>query len=458
VSKRTILIVDDEPAIRTALRKFLTGHGFEVTEAMSCQGAIERARTGSPDAIVLDYSLPDGTALDVLPELRSLGSTAATIVLTAHGSIDIAVAAIREGADHFLTKPIELPALLVILERLIQSQRDRRNSKAVKAQTSSKTYDPFTGTSEAIRRLAAEAQRVSEGEHPVLLQGETGSGKGVLARWLHRNGPRADEPFLDLNCAGLSREFLETELFGHERGAFTGAVEAKQGLLEVADRGTLFLDEIGDVDLQVQPKLLKVLEEQRFRRLGEVRDRQVDVRLIAATHHDLRQLVEEKKFRMDLFFRISTIVLRIPPLRERVEDIPAVAARMLESIAAKGGQQLRLGGDALEALTCYTWPGNLRELRNVLERAVFFTRGDVIRAGDLALQFTPRAADAANAGDSEIVSLVEAEERYIRRVLAHEGGSVERAAKKLGVPRNTLYYKLKKYGVELSKGSKSPSH
>jgi DNA-binding NtrC family response regulator len=452
--KQSVLVVDDESVIRTALRIFLTAHGFDVLEAMSCQGAIERARVHSPDAIVLDYSLPDGTALDVLPELRKGGSTAATVVLTAHGSIDIAVAAIREGADHFLTKPIELPALLVILERLIENQRDRRNSKAVKAQTSSRTHDPFIGTSEAIRRLAAEAQRVSEGEHPVLLQGETGSGKGVLARWLHRHGPRADEPFLDLNCAGLSREFLETELFGHERGAFTGAVEAKQGLLEVADRGSLFLDEIGDVDLQVQPKLLKVLEEQRFRRLGEVRDRQVDVRLLAATHHDLRQLAEEKKFRMDLFFRISTIVLRLPPLRERTEDIPAVAARMLESMAAKSGHALRLGDDALRALTSYAWPGNLRELRNVLERAVFFARGEVIHAGELALQFTQRAA----AGDDDsIVSLAEAEERYIRRVLAHEGGSVERAAKKLGMPRNTLYYKLKKYGVALSKDSKSDS-
>jgi len=455
MARRTVLIVDDEAAIRIALKKFLTAHGFEVAEAMSCQGALERARTSSPDAIVLDYSLPDGTALDVLPQLRQSGSTAATVVLTAHGSIDIAVAAIREGADHFLTKPIELPALLVILERLIESQRDRRNSKAVKAQSSSRMLDPFLGSSDAIRRLAAEAERVSEGEHPVLLQGETGSGKGVLARWLHANGPRADEPFLDLNCAGLSREFLETELFGHERGAFTGAVEAKQGLLEVADHGSLFLDEIGDVDLQVQPKLLKVLEEQRFRRLGEVRDRQVDVRLIAATHHDLRQLVQEKTFRMDLFFRISTIVLRLPPLRERIEDIGVVAARMLESLTGKSGQHLRLGDDALEALQSYSWPGNLRELRNVLERAVFFARGDTIHRAELALQFTPRAAAVED--DGAIVSLVEAEERYIRRVLALEGGSVERAAKKLGLPRNTLYYKLKKYGVTLSKDSKSPS-
>ncbi|HYK01553.1 MAG TPA: sigma-54 dependent transcriptional regulator [Thermoanaerobaculia bacterium] len=446
MGKRTVLVVDDEAAIRTAVRKFLSSHGFEVSEAMSCQGALERARTLNPDAIILDYSLPDGTALDVLPQLREAGSTAATLVLTAHGSIDIAVAAVREGADHFLTKPIELPALLVILEREIENQRNRRNTKAVKAQTSSRLPDPFTGTSEVIRRLAAEAERVTRGEHPVLLQGETGSGKGVLARWLHLNGPRADEPFLDLNCAGLSREFLETELFGHERGAFTGAVEAKQGLLEVADHGTLFLDEIGDVDLQVQPKLLKVLEEQRFRRLGEVRDRQVNVRLLAATHHDLRQLVDEKKFRLDLFFRISTIVLRLPPLRERKEDLPLLSQRMLEALAPKSGHVPRLSDDAMAALMSYAWPGNLRELRNVLERAVFFAGSETIRREDLALQFSSR--EDAPASD-EIVSLVEAEARYIRRVLLLEQGSVERAAKKLGVPRNTLYYKLKKLGIAL---------
>jgi DNA-binding NtrC family response regulator len=445
VAKRTVLIVDDEAAIRTAVRKFLTSHGFEVSEAMSCQGALERARTVNPDAIILDYSLPDGTALDVLPQLREAGSTAATLVLTGHGSIDIAVAAVREGADHFLTKPVELPALLVILEREIENQRNRRNTKAVKAQTSSRLLDPFTGSSEAIRRLSAEAGRVTLGEHPVLLQGETGSGKGVLARWLHLNGPRADEPFLDLNCAGLSREFLETELFGHERGAFTGAVEAKQGLLEVADHGTLFLDEIGDVDLQVQPKLLKVLEEQRFRRLGEVRDRQVSVRLLAATHQDLRQLVDEKKFRLDLFFRISTIVLRLPPLRERKEDLPLLSQRMLESLAPSGHVP-RLSDDAMAALMAYAWPGNLRELRNVLERAVFFAGSETIRREDLALQFSSRE----NAPESdEIVSLVEAEARYIRRVLMLEQGSVERAAKKLGIPRNTLYYKLKKLGITL---------
>jgi DNA-binding NtrC family response regulator len=383
--------------------------------------------------------------------LREAGSTAATLVLTAHGSIDIAVAAVREGADHFLTKPIELPALLVILERVIENQRNRRNTQAVKAERTSRLHDPFTGTSAAIRRIAEEARRVSQGEHPVLLQGETGSGKGVLARWLHLNGPRGDEPFMDLNCAGLSREFLETELFGHERGAFTGAVEAKQGLLEVADHGTLFLDEIGDVDLQVQPKLLKVLEEQRFRRLGEVRDRQVDVRLVAATHHDLRQLVDEKKFRLDLFFRISTIVLRIPPLRERAEDIPLISMRMLETFAPRSGQPARLSDDAMSALMRYAWPGNLRELRNVLERAVFFAPGETIGPNDLALQFSSRERPP---DDGEIVSLVEAEARYIRRVLALEANSVDRAAKRLGIPRNTLYYKLKKLGVPLSKDSK----
>src|SRR4030095_6145073 len=227
------------------------------------------------------------------------------LVLTAHGSIDLAVRAIKEGAEQFLTKPLELPALQVILQRLIQKQRNHQNQLASKSRQVRQAIDPFIGVSPAIHTLAEQAKRVLMTESPVLILGETGSGKGVLARWLHENSPRADEAFVDLNCAGLSRELLENELFGHEKGAFTSATTSKQGLFEVAHRGTIFLDEIGDVDLQIQPKLLKVLEEQRFRRVGDVRDRQVDVRLIAATHQDLSDLVRQKRFRDDLYFRVS---------------------------------------------------------------------------------------------------------------------------------------------------------
>ncbi|MEE8218183.1 MAG: sigma-54 dependent transcriptional regulator, partial [Vicinamibacteria bacterium] len=280
------------------------------------------------------HMLPDGTALDLLPRIKELDASLPVIVLTGHASIDLAVRAVKEGADQFLAKPVELPALLVLLRRLLESQRARRRQIAGRTRQAREEIDPFIGSSAPLRKLAEEARRVAASSSPILIEGETGSGKGVLARWLHRNGPRADEPFVDMNCAGLSRDFLETELFGHEKGAFTGAVSAKVGLLEVAHRGVVFLDEIGDLDPQVQPKLLKVLEEKRFRRLGEVRDRQVDIQLIAATHQNLAAMARERKFRSDLYYRISTIPLRVPPLRERPEDIPALARRLVEGFSA----------------------------------------------------------------------------------------------------------------------------
>jgi DNA-binding NtrC family response regulator len=260
---------------------------------------------------------------------------------------------------------------------------------------------------------------------------------------LHDHGRRSHEAFVDVNCAGLGRELLDSELFGHEKGAFTGAVTSKAGLLEVADRGTLFLDEIGDMPTEVQPKLLKVLEEQRFRRVGEVRDRQVDARLIAATHQDLAGLVRERRFRGDLYFRICTLPLHVPPLRERVEDIPVLAERLLGRLARELGRPaVSLAEDACDALSTYAWPGNIRELRNVLERAVLLAPGDVLTRRDLRFD----AIAAAEPADEE-ATLAELERRHIRRVLAEEDGHVERAARRLGVPRSSLYEKLKRHGL-----------
>ncbi len=390
-----------------------------------------------------------------LPKIREIDSTLPVVVLTGHATIDLAVRAVKEGADQFLAKPVELPALLVMLRRLLESQREKRRQAAGRARQAREAVDPFTGTSTAIRRLAEDARKVAASSSPILIEGDTGSGKGVLARWLHRNGPRADEAFVDMNCAGLSREFLETELFGHEKGAYTGAVSSKQGLLEVAHRGVVFLDEIGDLDPQVQPKLLKVLEEKRFRRLGDVRDRQVDVQLVAASHQSLPQLVQEKKFRSDLYFRISTIPLRVPALRERAEDIPVLARQLLGGLANDLGRRgLRLSEGAERALTTYSWPGNVRELRNVLERAALLCGRDVLEASDLrfesagALQPKGEAAAAAE-GDASQLTLEGLERVHIERVLRELGGRVTEAAQRLGIPRSTLYQKIKRYGIAL---------
>jgi DNA-binding NtrC family response regulator len=282
--------------------------------------------------------------------------------------------------------------------------------------------------------------------------GETGTGKGVLARWLHENGPRKREPFVDLNCAGLTREFLETELFGHEKGAFTGAISSKQGLFDVAHGGTLFLDEIGDVDPQIQPKLLKVLEEKRFRRLGDVNDRTVDVRLIGATHHDLESMSADGRFRSDLYFRINTLTMRLPALRERPDDIPLLAAQILSHLALTSSRRdMRISDEAMRSLQAYAWPGNVRELRNVLERALLFAEGNVLHPADLALTFRG-APQSGSLGDLSL-TLEQVERNHIVRVLEAEHGYVERAAVRLGVPRSSLYQKIKRYGIAVQRSS-----
>jgi DNA-binding NtrC family response regulator len=446
-----VLVVEDEPVVRFGIRDFLESRGFGVQEAASLEQARALFQRERPDAIVIDYSLPDGNALNLLSEVLEVDSQLPVVVLTGHGSIDLAVRAIKEGAENFLTKPVELPALAVVLERALENQRNRRRQVARQSRRSRDEVDPFVGTSAAVRELAREAAMALRSEGPILIQGETGSGKGVLARWLHEQGSRRDEPFVDLNCAGLSREFLESELFGHARGAFTGAVNDKKGLFEVAHRGTLFLDEMGDLDPVVQPKVLKVIEEKRFRRLGEVADRQVDVFLIAATNHDLAALVREGKFRSDLFFRINTIPLAVPPLRDRREDVAPIAQRLLERLGRDLGRPgARLAPGALEALRAYSWPGNVRELRNVLERAVLRAEGGEIQPSDF--RFAPVLAEpAAWGGGGGVQTLAETEKRQIEQALREERGRVVNAAQRLGIPRSTLYQKIKEHRVDLSR-------
>jgi DNA-binding NtrC family response regulator len=443
-----ILIVDDEDSVRFGIRDFLESKGYEVEEAVDCKGALEIFQMARPDVVVTDYLLPDGNALEILPRLKAIDPDVPVVVLTGHGTIDLAVRAIKEGAEQFLTKPVELPTLEVILKRLAENLRNRQRHLVSKTRAR-RSVDPFLGTSKPIRDLAEQARKVAAADSPVLIQGETGAGKGVLARWIHENGPRAEESFVDLNCAGLSKELLESELFGHEKGAFTGATSSKLGLFEVAHKGSIFLDEIGDVDITVQPKLLKAFEEKRFRRLGDVRDRRVDIRLIAATHQDLGLLVREKKFRSDLYFRISTIPLIVPSLRERVEDLPLIAQRLLDDLSSDIGRgALMLSPQAESALKTYNWPGNVRELRNVLERAALLSDEDVLDAGDLRF-------DARFGGETEgfetNLTLRDLERQYIEKVLKEEGGRVEEASIRLGIPRSSLYEKIKKYGITVSR-------
>ncbi|MBV8517125.1 MAG: sigma-54-dependent Fis family transcriptional regulator [Acidobacteria bacterium] len=443
-----ILIVDDHPLIRQTISEYLAQRQCAVSHCETLHAAEQLVREQLPDVLIIDYMLPDGNALEVLPRLRNAAPSMAVIILTGYGSIDLAVRAIKEGAEHFLTKPVELATLWVLVERILENARIRRNETA-QGTRQRNGIDPFAGVSRIIRELAEQAQIVAGANSPVLIQGETGSGKGVLARWLHAHSARAKEPFVDLNCAGLSKDFLESELFGHERGAFTGAVAAKQGLFETAHRGTLFLDEIGDIDPQVQPKLLKVLEEQRFRRLGEVRDRVADVRLLAATHENLHVAQRERRFREDLYFRISTIRLTMPSLRERPEDIPALARQFLARFAAELGRgTLAFDQRAEEALRAYRWPGNIRELRNVIERAVLLTRAATLSERDLHFDFHESGAAAP---EFDSMTLDQLEKAAVERALARERGRVGRAAARLGIARSSLYHRIRKFDIDLSR-------
>ncbi|MGH9521609.1 MAG: sigma-54-dependent transcriptional regulator, partial [Terriglobales bacterium] len=398
-------------------------------------------RLGPPDAAIVDYLLPDGNALDLMERFRAMDPMVPCIILTGHASIDLAVKAIKKGAEQFVCKPVELSALRVIVERAVETHRARKREVAGRSRASRECLNPFQGVSRAIRELEEQTARVVHADVPLLVLGETGTGKGVLARWIHEHSGRAREAFVDMNCAGFARELLETELFGHEKGAFTGAVNSKIGLFEVAHRGTMFLDEVGDMDPQLQPKLLKVLEEGRFRRLGDVKDREVDVRLIAATHCDLPSLVRSGGFRSDLYFRINTVALRVPALRERREDIPDLAASFLMRTAAELGRTgLALSPDAIDALRTYDWPGNVRELRNVIERAVLLCDGMSVQPRHLQFE---SAVTAPQASDFAALTMAEMERMHIERVLELEHGHVARAAERLGIPRSTLYHKLK---------------
>ncbi len=433
----SILIVDDDVPVRTSLVSYLRSRGLTVFEAGSMQTAEAKFRECAPDLAIVDHCLPDGEGIDLIKALHRIDERVPILMLTGNASLDLAVRAMKLGAENFLSKPIYPAALFVVVQRMLDSFRDRRRQVARTAHEARSRLDPFVGQSGLIRELLEQAHQVLDSHTPVLIEGETGTGKGVLARWFHEHGPRSEEPFVDINCAGLSRDLLESELFGHERGSFTGAATSKLGLLEVAHRGTAFLDEIGEIDLALQPRILKVVEEKRFRRVGDVRSHNVDVRLITATNRDLGRMARDGTFRADLYYRINTIHLVIPALRRRPEDLPALARQVLDHVGA--GRPIELAADAVKAIQAYAWPGNLREMRNVFERAVLVSGGGSwIAAADLRFEATPER-------DADVLTLDELERRHIEQVMRLEDGNVDRAAARLGVSRSTLYQKLKRY-------------
>ena len=437
VMKPNILLVDDDPATLFGLARYLKKAGYNVKEASRLGEAKEVIASERFDAVILDMILPDGNGVDWIEELRRTYAEIAIIIISGAGDIPLAVDAMRRGADNFLTKPVSLPELDVFLGKSLELGDLRR--KSLSHQRLSGNIQPYFGESPAMRKVMELSSVAAENDSTVLLCGETGTGKGVLAKWIHEHGARKSGSFVEVNCAGLKGDLLASELFGHVRGAFTSAVQDRQGLLEVADRGTLFLDEVGDMDLTVQSQFLKVIEEKYFRRLGDVVVRKSDFRLMAATNRNLAEDVRKGRFRNDLFFRIKVFPVQIPPLRKRLEDLPGLVRHLLNSF---GAPQSESSSEVISLLKAYQWPGNIRELKNVLERALLLSRGSPISTGHFP--GLDMSAGAIQATGEEVKDLDQVEMEHIRSVIERSGGDVTQAAETLGLSRATLYRKLKR--------------
>ncbi|HEX6913319.1 MAG TPA: sigma-54 dependent transcriptional regulator [Longimicrobium sp.] len=448
---RSILIIDDDPGVLAVLGKFFGRKGWEVFSAGSGEDGVRLFEAHRPDVVLLDLDLPGLSGRDILDILVARG--AAVVMLTGHAEVETAVDAMQSGAETFLTKPVNFPHLEAAVERAAEKVELRRTNELLARSMADRGGEGTgLGTSPMMRDLSRQVDLLAaSADTSVLLLGESGTGKSFIAQMLHARSSRARGPFVEINAAGLSATFLDSELFGHERGAFTDAREMKRGLFEVADRGTLFLDEIGDLAPELQPKLLKVLETRSFRRLGGTREMQVDVRLVAATNKDLQAEVRAGRFREDLFYRLSVFPLEVPPLRDRSrEDVLELAHRFLREL----GQRHRnsptdLSSRAAEVLAGYAWPGNVRELKNVLERALVLAAGSQ-RIEPEHLPPTLKAPGAPRAAREEpsILPLEEVERRHIERTLFLLGGNRTSAAEKLGISRSTLHTKIQQYGLE----------
>jgi len=441
-----ILIIEDQPSVRFGLRKLLEDEGYRALEAETGEQAIAVVTESAPQLILLDLRLPDGSGLDLLTRIKAIDDEAPVIILTAHGTIETAILALKNGAENFLTKPFDAESLLILIAKTLAQTRARRAQLLVGIAERKIAGEFFQGKSESILRIVNVIERLAPSDTTVLLQGETGAGKGVMARLIHRLSERRDKPFVELNCAGLSRELLESELFGHEKGAFTGAYASKPGLFELAHEGTIFFDEIAEMEPAIQARVLTVMEQKRFRRVGGIQEKEVDVRIIAATNRDLKAEIKGGHFRQDLYFRLNVMPITIPPLRERREDI----LPFVEHFIAHYNQKLNRGvkgvtPKAEALLISYNWAGNIREMRNVIERAMILCVGDKIHACDLPLGGAEFSAPTASENGDEFLSLEELERLHIERILAATEGNHTRAAEILGVTRTTLYNKLAKY-------------
>jgi two-component system response regulator HydG len=436
----SVLVVDDDATVRETLVEFFETFGHTARAAGTASEARAMAAEHAPDVVLLDLRLPDASGLLLLDALRADDPDIGVIVLSGFADVRTTVGAMQRGAVDVLEKPVDLDALEAAVQRASERGRLRQELAVLRARDRQRDAGDGAPVAAPLARTFADLVELAarHPDAPVLLQGETGTGKGYVARQIHDRSARKDAPFVEINCASLTSTFFESELFGHERGAFTDARTAKRGLLEVAGTGTVFLDEVAEMPLEVQPKLLKVIEEHAFRRLGGTTSLRSSARLIVATNEPLAEAVERKRFRADLYYRLQVLTIVLPPLRERRDEIPALARALLPRGAT-------LGAAAEAALMAYAWPGNIRELRNTLWRASILAEGRTIEPGHLGLQPAASAATGGATTPNAVLSLAEAERRAIASALAAADGNRTRAAVLLGIARSTLLEKLKRY-------------
>ena len=452
-TKNTVLVVDDDQAHRTMLRTLLTGWGYELYEADDGDTAIKMAHEQPFDLILMDIRMIKVSGLDALPEIKVYNPAIPVIIMTAYSSVETAVEALKKGAYDYLTKPLDFDELRLAMERAMDHSHLKEENRLLRETLGSRFDRQNTiGRSAAMERLLETVAQVAPSEATVLITGESGTGKELIAGAIHFNSPRKDRPFVKMNCAAVTETLLESELFGHEKGAFTGAHRRKEGRFLQADKGSLFLDEVSEMSLSMQVKLLRVLQDKEITRVGGEEVIRVDVRLIAATNKDLIQAIETGQFREDLYYRLNVVTLNVPPLRERKEDIPLLAQSFLEMFAKTNNKQIKgFTPQAMDQLLKYSWPGNVRELMNAIERGVVLSRAEYLDTQDLPLaikeKFPHEELSPVTHAVPADVSLDEVEKATILKTLEASGGNKSEAARRLGITRRTLHKKLKKYGV-----------
>lgn len=443
-----VAIVDDDIEMGLAVKDLLLGEGYEVWQFSSAAEALVHFKTALPHVLITDHKMKNIDGLMFLRKVQEEYPGIISIMMTAFGSIETAIEAMKAGAYHYIVKPFKNEEMVLLVKRAIDKAQLKHENFTLK-QTLSKSFnlESIVGKSSAIVNVFDRIKLIATASANVLITGESGSGKELVARAIHNSGPRKGKHFVPINCTAIPEQLLESELFGHMKGSFTGAIENKKGLFEEADKGTLFLDEIGDLSLPLQAKLLRVLQDKQIRAVGDSKLKQIDVRIVAATHRDLKSMIHEGKFREDLYYRLNVVPIRVPPLRERIEDIPLLVERFIEKFATQNRSQVRrISPEALSVLMAHQWPGNVRELENTIERAMVLSPGDTIEKNVILESALEEARINVQKLQDDKPTLEKLEERYIQSILTEVNNKKDEAAKILGISRRTLYRKERLYG------------